>query len=444
MNAFKYSRSDADDSLESDSEIAMLRGLYGRTVMDVFNIVAIGPSGSGKTVYLAALHHAVVGKSLARGVSFSVTMKDNAWLLSLYDKVADTTHEFPRANPAGVKMREVVFRVSVIRQSPRTMFRRESKLIRFPIFDITYVDYAGEWLTQAHLTNDEVYAPFAERVNEAHALICMIDGSKLVDFMNDPNSSEGYLKNEFRPTVDLASSFSKPVHFVITKWDLLAGRHTLAEVNEKLIASSYSGFRHLIENRTETGRGGHPRGTVRLIPVSSVGDFVTEDEAGVVKKITGRQPVQLNVEIPIIAAVADICRLALAQIRSDIKSLANGTEVRGAGHQLLEGSRQMAGGLPDDVRVGLTGVSVSLRQVASFAITAGVEITSKLSSPARRLGRMLRRQYRRVRARGLDGVTNNETALFYVSRVFKSRLDLFEAEVANTGSILWVATEEGS
>jgi len=111
--------------------------------------------------------------------------------------------------------------------------------------------------------------------------------------------------------------YAKPIHFVITKWDLLRD-YTLPVIRDKLLSSADTGFRELVDSRSfSRGLGRKPVGTIRLIPVSSLGDFAVLGPNWTVKKSNQRKPTQVNVEVPLVAAITDVCDLALRGLRQE-------------------------------------------------------------------------------------------------------------------------------
>jgi hypothetical protein len=87
-----------------------------------------------------------------------------------------------------------------------------------------------------------------------------------------------------------------PVHFVISKWDLLEGKYTLGQIRDRLL--EILEFKNLISQLTGN--------TVRLIPVSSVGaNFATLLPNGKMQKHSGAIPRPFNVEIPLACVLPD-------------------------------------------------------------------------------------------------------------------------------------------
>ena len=150
--------------------------------MDTFHIVALGPPTSGKTVYLAALHHVLGERPIGDGISATVEFDEAAKLHKIYQQVVDPQCDWPPNTHGGAEMREFTFRFAVS-WTQRRWFR--SPLRRtFQMLDISYVDYAGEWMPDADITDPALLKPFKQRVRDAHALLGIIDGIKLLQYLD--------------------------------------------------------------------------------------------------------------------------------------------------------------------------------------------------------------------------------------------------------------------
>ncbi|WP_344658626.1 hypothetical protein [Catenulispora subtropica] len=412
------------------------------TGADTYHIVALGSPGSGKTVYLSALHHVLGADSEALGRWITATVAEpekRSLLTRTYNQAVEPTDEWPIGTHSGERMREFEFalRVSWTQQSVFGKLKRHT----FRPMNVSYVDYAGEWIPDGDQQSAEVLDPFKQRVREAHALLGIIDGLKLLQFMLDHPLGASFMEDQVRPIVAFMEGTDIPLHFIITKWDLLESRDfTLASVRNKLLGSDAAGFRKLVESRTGHGRLiRRPQGTIRLVPVTAVGGLaVLRDDWTITKNAAGRAT-QRNVETPLAAAVHDICDLAVRRLRGtreddeEIGAAAGavGADVERAG---LLAQRQLDGPHGFDARIGPSGITVSLHQIAAFVADSGQEVVKVLGKPAVKTGRAVRRGVRRVKARDVHGVTSPEAALYYVMRTLRRKLQDFEQE--QPGSML--------
>jgi hypothetical protein len=400
-----------------------------------FNIVAFGPPGSGKTVYLGALHHVLGGRSLGRGMSFTTDLATGRRLQRIYSLATNPENEeWPPSTNTSEPPREAKFTCRIewtqaLRWSGRT------RLHGFSIFDITYIDYAGDWITEADAVDADLFGQFRERINGAHALLGIVDGIRLRRYLENDRGGLEFFQKQLRPVVEAMRGEPKPMHFIVTKWDVLSG-YSLQEIAAVLLSATDTGFYNLVQTRTARRRnGGADVGEVRLIPVSAVGDFASLEPDWRVSKAKGRDPSHLNVEVPLLAAMLDVCDLALAMELQ--KAERSGGQARHWG-RLRSGADDSEKGT---VTIGPFGVTMNLRYVIGFALEAGFGAATLLGKPGGALGRRMRRIYRRVRATEIDGVRSEEAALLYAARIFRERLREFDADSAHHGSRLIASTE---
>src|SRR6266704_2233934 len=330
-----------------------------------FNIVALGPPASGKTVYIAALHQVIGVDALAPGISFTTTQTERARLQAVYDQVVNPGMDWPTSTYSGDPMRETRFTCKVEWTGTSSRFSRTSRRYSYPVFDVTYVDYAGEWIPEAHLADSALIDTFERRLREAHAILGIIDGMRLRQYLEGDSAGRDFFHDRIRPVVEIMRSHTVPVHFVITKWDLL-GSYTLDEVRSRLLGSRETGFRELLEARTAAPRWDRrPVGNGRIIPISSVGDFASLQSGWQVIKVPGRKPSHVNVEVPLVAAVADICDIALSELRRQYS----------VGHRSRKERRNLSpgngGNSSPDIKLGPAGVEINLTAVVAFAFGAG-------------------------------------------------------------------------
>jgi hypothetical protein len=81
---------------------------------------------------------------------------------------------------------------------------------------------------------------------------------------------------------------------VISKWDLLEGKHTLGQIRDRLM--QIPEFRKIVESRNTI---------IRLIPVSSVGSNFATLQNGKMKKNPGALPHPTHVEVPLACVFPD-------------------------------------------------------------------------------------------------------------------------------------------
>ena len=274
------------------------------------------------------------------------------------------------------------------------------------VFNINYFEYSGELATSGARSDIRPFqTQLQQSVGEVGVVIGIIDGQKLREYLTDRIPHPNYMHDNVRPIVERMKDHRGPVHFVITKWDLLDG-YTIDELWQVLLRSRNTGFKDAVENRGKQAR---------LIPVSSVGAFASPGAGGTMGKMADMTPEPKNVEIPLVAAVADICKLTEDHLRKEEQSARVGR--RNSRWSALK--RLISSGDVSPISVG--PLSVPLKVVVAFAY-GGSLAGQELGLQAAWLARSMRRQYRKVKARGLHGVTSYEGALFYVADVFRRRL----------------------
>src|SRR5262249_38353175 len=148
----------------------------------------------------------------------------------------------------------------------------------------TYTEYAGGMLRADHesLEHDEtaaLQAELNEAIGDAASLLVFLDGAKIKSYLSSEGMSDAEFNEWMLPIYLRVENWRTggPVHFVITKWDLLSkSRHDYAAlvlIHEKLLKNIR--FREMLEGR---GSWSGERSLVRLIPVSSVGhNFMLAD-----------------------------------------------------------------------------------------------------------------------------------------------------------------------
>ncbi|MCF2532480.1 hypothetical protein [Yinghuangia soli] len=382
-------------------------------------VIALGVPGAGKTTYLAALHHEVKSDPFP-GVSVSLAQVAKAAELDrIHGQAADPGQGWPAATRTGQGLREFTFRLVV--EATRVTWRGRMVGSRHPVLSLTYLDYAGEFIPDADLYAEEA-EEFDEQLKAAHALLGIIDGHQLLMYMLGSGREEVFLANLAR-IVGRLKGAAQPVHFLVTKWDLFAGRFTFAEVCEALLSTpAETGFAAFVANRSARRRlfGRTLLGRVRLIPVSGYGGIAFLDGDMTVQRDPAGRRTQENVIVPLAAAVADIADhfLQIATVPG------NPEEIEADRQAAVEFGKAANSGA--ELRVGPSGVNVIALAIFT-AVLAMPKLGRLIAVPGMALGRSARRQYRRVRARRLAGVRTVEGAAFYLADLVAAEMDAFDS-----------------
>jgi hypothetical protein len=385
----------------------------------VFNVVALGPPRAGKTVYLATLHHVIGGNAIADGISFTTDEDKRAWLQGTYRQVVSPDRDWPPRTSVGQSIREVVFQCAVEWTKGPSMLHREPRHYPFRVFDISYIDYAGDWVVDTDQYDGELIASFKERLAGAHVIIGIIDGMRMLQYLRNDEGGRDFPENDLRPIVEMMKRYQVPVHFVITKSDLLRD-YTITDIEKALQASPGTGFSELYRMRSDSTNSSRGR-RVRIIPVSSVGrDFVSLQGDGTFSKLPTGRARQENVEIPLVAAVIDFCDMAQEilsdQAKSDRAAKRHGKESPARKRDPM-------------VVLSPIGPIVNLDATVAFAVTSGVKAGHGLDRIFGAVFGSMSQQYGKIRAHSLQGVTSGEAALVYVAHSFRRRLREYENQI---------------
>jgi hypothetical protein len=256
-----------------------------------FKVVALGNSGSGKTVLLASLFYQFRARP-GRPYYLDTDPATRVWLGGLLSTVVDPEQEWPGAtNRAGT--RTYMFNcVAQVSEEPTTAFA------------IEYVDYAGE-IFELLGESDAALEDLVARVRAADALIGVLDGRRVLQFVRGEAQGRAYMIAKIAVMVQLMSQARCPMYLVISKWDVVRGfgEPALADDQARLDAvaralMTVDHIRDLVQSRNR----------VRLIPVSAVGPmFATVDEStGQINKRPDGTFAPFNVDVPIAAIVPDL------------------------------------------------------------------------------------------------------------------------------------------
>ncbi|MFI5960432.1 hypothetical protein [Cryptosporangium sp. NPDC051539] len=189
----------------------------------------------------------------------------------------------------------------------------------YPILKFEYLDYAGELLTGVQVPSDGLnqrehgQVDLQTRVERAHAIFGIIDGQRVIEYLDNEPRGIVYIENRILPMVDMMRSALCPAHFILTKWDLFDDDNDensrLQRIRDDVLLKQPA-IRNMVNFRRANQR------IVRLLPVSAIGRYfaTVDDEGRMIKRPNGRlQPV--NVEMPFCAVLPDL--YAQIQVRLD-------------------------------------------------------------------------------------------------------------------------------
>ncbi|MER5572671.1 hypothetical protein [Streptomyces massasporeus] len=262
--------------------------------MPAIPVTVLGPAESGKTVYLASLFRRLAIPRPDLGFHVQLPPEQSTRLNRIYQQI--TSPDVWPDPQIRSEIWEWEFTCSI----------RTARNETYSPFSITYLDYSGEHLTEPD-GRVEAGTRVLARIEESEFLLILLDGVKVLRFLDgDP-----------RLTEDLVAVFSHMmrsrgiVHFVITKWDVLAAAgHRVQEVMDCLL--QHPDFKDAVETLLRSPGGAKG---VRFIPVSSVGlDFAVLGPDGMTMVKKGGFPTPLNVEIPFMAVLMDLFAAQLKKL----------------------------------------------------------------------------------------------------------------------------------
>lgn len=296
-----------------------------------YQIIMLGPRGSGKTVYLGSMFHKLSSQG-EWGFFLETGAENRKKLTEIYTEVATQT-KWPRGT-LREEVLEWVFTCSINRN--RT---------KYSACEFVYLDYAGGRITEAEMEDG---SDFNRKIEGADILLGLLDGTKICALMREEDEGSVWVINELKNIVDIMTgAIAKPVHFVISKWDIVeSSGYSLKQVREKLLESS-DAFQNLVTTRKQDGS------LTRLIPVSSVGKgFAKPLPGGGMEKIPGKLPKPFQVEVPLACVLPDL-------IQNQQKELAKrGSEVSKQSTEVkadLSGVEKFSQNLPEFFR-GFPGI----------------------------------------------------------------------------------------
>lgn len=268
--------------------------------MRTVNIHALGPSGSGKTVFMAAMYRQLRFKREHTDFYLSTDHATAVHMNSVYNAVANPQDDWPMST-----------RVPSEWDFSLTVSTHDGD---FEALKMKYLDYPGATLTAPRAAEDEKFQKVIEQLKSAHALLVLLDGAGVLACLRGLPQGRRFLDFELSRSLEIVQQNRCPVHFVVTKWDLLESEHTLGEVHDLLLGDET--FSDLVRGRADI-----PAGPMRLIPVSSVGTgFAAMQPDGQMRKL-GPAPRPDKVDLPFCSVLPDVTAHLYAELQTTEQSL---------------------------------------------------------------------------------------------------------------------------
>jgi hypothetical protein len=254
----------------------------------IFSLLVIGTSGAGKTVLIAAVGEQLsVLKESAFALTSSTTLQAD-YLKGYYASIRRDTDDWPPSTAGSTEFEFVA-------SCPDTRMRGEKT-----IFTVRYKDYPGGYVEKPRAEDD---LSIRESMKSAHILVFLIDGSKLL-YRKARKSKDGLpsLGDELNISAPYAQeclTLTRPVQFIITKWDVV-----------KTVMSLEEARGYLMENQNFCAIVSQFRKRqlpVHIIPISVVGDgfAVWSADTNKMKKCPGATAQPYNLEVSMALAISD-------------------------------------------------------------------------------------------------------------------------------------------
>lgn len=255
-----------------------------------FEVHALGPTGAGKTVFMASLYKRLNIKRPKLPFFLKSDHSTGLQLNHTYNQIANLDEEWP--SPTQQIME---WNFTVCLPTPAGDFEP----VRY-----TYLDYPGGMLTNPRALEDERIRPLIDQLQSADTLLVLLDGQRVMELLREERSGARYLELEITSSLEIVQRSRCPVHFVVTKWDLLEGHHTLEEARDRLMR--HPDFADLINSKASATPA-----AIRLFPVSAVGPgFAEPQPSGKMTKVGSYHPQPVNVELPLISVLPDTLQFA--------------------------------------------------------------------------------------------------------------------------------------
>jgi hypothetical protein len=171
-----------------------------------YRIIMLGPSGSGKTVYLGSIFHKLSSQG-DWGFFLETDSQKQKRLNRIYTEVATGEKWPPGTRRAEVS--EWDFTCSV--------HRNGTKYSACKFIDL---DYSGGRITDDD--EDDYDSDFDRQVKEADIMLGLLDGDKLCALMRGEGAGVTWLLQNLKNMLDkMMVNVEKPIHFVVSKWDVV-------------------------------------------------------------------------------------------------------------------------------------------------------------------------------------------------------------------------------
>lgn len=263
-----------------------------------FRVVALGLEGSGKTVLLSSMFHGLNYRSPSRPYHLETRAEDAVVLARVRAQIIDPKKPWPASTTLSDK-----------REYPFDFVGYDADERRRTILRMSYLEYAGEIFEGSSAESRAQLKEVEAHVQEAHALIGLIDGYRLRQLLLSDPAADGYFQAVILPMLGFMQRATCPIQLVVTKWDDLRdlgdGRPVDDGLRFKEVMSALMDIPQVkaLVSHAESRR-------LRVIPISAVGIHFADLDDGrePPKKRSNASLAPINVDVPLCAVVPDLLR----------------------------------------------------------------------------------------------------------------------------------------
>jgi GTPase SAR1 family protein len=175
--------------------------------MNTYKIVVLGTSGSGKTVFLASLYNQLLAQRDDFGFYLEINTRQKRELVEKYAQIANLQQEWPASTD---RSQHTSWTFACCVEDEKQQIHR--------VISFEYLDYAGETITDP--LSEQGTEELDKAIEEADVLLCLLDGQKVLALMQKQDIGYQLLQRDLPNIIPYLQKTTKPIHFVLTKWDL--------------------------------------------------------------------------------------------------------------------------------------------------------------------------------------------------------------------------------
>ena len=289
--------------------------------------------------------------------------------------------------------------------------------------NFAYLDYAGGLLTDEQ-EDSNIGIELEEKIKDADALIGLLDGQRLCELIRGESSGVRWSINDLTNILDIMQTSEKPIHFIVSKWDVVEGNYSLEEIKKRLL--EIEEFRNVVETRNQAGT------PVRLIPVSSVGmGFAVLQPDGRMEKKVEILPQPYQIEMPLACILPDMIKVKLEELMKTREQEERQIVKVQANLSFWDKLTKFIGGTSKAIIESVQELLPKKYQFATDLIGDFIGFIDDLEKPIHEKEAAAKRreeELKRKKEESINAVKSEETALRHVVNCFFSIVNQLEKE----------------